>query len=89
MWDLISNQIKVLIQQMRARNLEPWKILICSGLRWALREEMRHECGYRTTDQGDFFGGVQVVVDESVTEPLILVRPQKRKTPLEESYASN
>lgn len=86
---MISNQIKVLIQQMRVRNMEPWKILMCSGLRWALREEMRHKMGYRMTDQADFFGGVQVVVDESCQEPLILVCPEKRVTPLEENYVSN
>ncbi len=81
---MISNQIKVLLQQMRVRNLEPWKILVCHGLRWSLREEMRHKMGYRITDQGDFFGGIQVVIDESCVEPLILCKPK-----LEESYASN
>lgn len=87
---MISNQIKVLLQQMRIRNLEPWKILICSGLRFALREEMRHRIReYRMTDQGDLFGGIQVVVDESCVEPLILVRPEKRTTPLEENYEHN
>lgn len=70
--------------------MEPWKILVCSGLRWALREEMRNKLKeYRVTDQGDLFGGIQVVVDESCVEPLILVRPEKRKAPLEENYAAN
>jgi len=86
---VISNQIKVLLQQMRLKNMEPWKILICNGLRWSLREEMRYKQGYRMTDEGDFFGGVQVVIDDSCVEPLILVRPEKRKTLLAENYESN
>jgi hypothetical protein len=86
---MISNQIKVLIQQMRLRNMDPWKILLCHGLRWSLREEMRNKVEYRVTDQGDFFGGIQVVIDESCVEPMILVRPLKRATPLEENYESN
>lgn len=86
---MISNQIRVLIQQMKVRNMDPWKILMCSGLCWALREEMRHKVGYRMTDQADFFGGIQIVVDESCTEPLIMVRPEKRTAPLEENYVHN
>lgn len=86
---MISNQIKVLLQQMRIRNLEPWKILLCRGLWWALQEENKDKLVYRKTDQGCFFGGVQVVIDESCVEPLILVRPDKRMTPLEENYGRN
>lgn len=72
------------------RNLEPWKILICSGLRWALMEEMRPKLReYSVTDQGDLFYGIQIVIDESCVEPMILVKPQRRETPLEENYESN
>lgn len=71
---MIANQIKVLIQQMRMRGLEPEKILLSHGLRWALREEMSGNGVYKKHDLGDTFAGLPVVVDNSVNQPLVMIK---------------
>lgn len=88
---MISNQIKVLIQRMRLCGFEPWKILLHQGLRWALKEEMKGNPAYRATDQGDFFGGLMIVIDNTVTEPLILAKPERKDAKFEEAdnFVSN
>jgi len=77
---VIANQIRVLIQQMQMRNLEPGKILLSHGIRWALREEMKgklaHE--YKQHDLGDTFAGLPIVVDNSVNEPIILIKQRHK-----------
>lgn len=84
----LSNQIKVLIQRMRLRGYTPWKILLHPGMRWVLREECRHLTIYRTHDQGDTYAGLPIVCDTSVNEPIIMIDPEYRDTPLEKAQST-
>lgn len=78
----LTNQIRVLLQRVKMAGREPHKILMCRGLRDALRMElrpilMRSEIEVYDKMQGatDLFEGIPVVVDESCVEPMIQVRP--------------
>lgn len=77
----LANQIRVLLQRMRLRGYHPWKILLSRGLRDALRLE--NSPGYVKHDEGDTFGSLPIVIDNSVREPLILVKPEPRKAALD------
>lgn len=79
----ISNQLKVLIQRTRMAGREPWKILMPKGMKWALEQELQPMLvGYKKTDQGCYYGGLLIVVDNTVTEPIILIKPEYRQEPL-------
>lgn len=80
----LSNQIKVLIQRARMAHREPWKIIMPKAMRWALEQELQPAMvGYKKTDQGHYYGGLFIVIDNSVTEPIILIKPEMRAKPLE------
>ena len=82
----LANQIKVLIQRMKMRGYEPWKILLSPGLRDALRLENRPE--YVRHDVGDLFMGLQIRIDASVNEPIILIKPELRARPLDQGHST-
>lgn len=79
----LKNQIKVLIQRMKMRGFKPWKILLSPGLRFALRSECGISPEYVRHDLGDVFDGLPIVVDTSVREPIIMLKPEVRDTPLD------
>ena len=85
----LANQIRVLIQRMKMRGYEPWKILLSPGLRFALRSEMRDKLTeYVSHDKGDMFLGLPIVVDSTVEEPIIMVKPELRYQPLEQGRST-
>lgn len=86
---MISNQLRVLIQRCKLRAKTPWKVLMPKGLRWALEEEMKSKVGYRKTDQGHYFDDLLVIVDNSLKEPVILIKPEPRSEPLELAVKGN
>lgn len=79
----LENQLRVLIQRARLAGKEPWKILLSKGLRWALEQECLGQPYYRKTDQGHYFGGLLIVVDQHVVDPIILIKPEPASTPLQ------
>lgn len=85
----IGNQIRTLIQRMKMRGYQPWKILLSRGLRDALRLDSGESPDYLRHDQGDRFMGLEIKIDVSVTEPLILVKPQWRDAPLEREQSTD
>lgn len=84
----LANQIRTLLQRMKMRGYKPWKILLNRGLRYALYLEMSGKMGYKRTDSGDFFNDLPIVVDDTVEEPIILIRPEIRKDPLEKGQST-
>lgn len=87
----LANQIRVLIQRMRMRGYQPWKILLSPGLRYALRlesESSMQSNDYRRHDQGDTFMGFPIVVDKTVEEPIIMIKPELRDRPLEQGRST-
>lgn len=70
------------------RGCKPWKILLSRGLRDALRLELSDQALYRTHDQGDRFMGLEIKIDESVVEPIILIKPEWRDTPMEQGLST-
>lgn len=69
----LANQIKVLLQRMQMRGFKPWKILLNPGLRYALELE-GHD--YVKRDLGHFFMGLLIQIDVTVSEPIILIKPE-------------
>lgn len=86
---MIRNKIKVMLQQMMMKGYVPWKLLMSKGICWALREECQGMDEYKATDKAHFYGGLQIVIDNSVVDPIILCKPEYAKKTLEESYATN
>ncbi len=70
---MLSNKIRVLIQGANRSGKKPWKILLSKGLRWALEEELRDKGTYVKRDQGHFFEGLLIVIDNTVKEPILLI----------------
>lgn len=86
---LLVNQIRVLLQRVKMAGREPYKILMHQGLRDNLRTELGHTGILQfkvipdtTIDkarkQDEFtFLGLPVVVDNTLKEILIQVKPRK------------
>lgn len=70
---MLSNQIKVLLQRVRMAGREPLRLLMPNGLRWALKAEGSPE--YHHMHNGDFFGPLPIVVDDTLKEILVQVEP--------------
>lgn len=73
----LANQIRTLIQRMTMRGYKPWKILLSRGLSYALFLEVGQSVDYYKTDQGSFFMGLLIKVDDTVEEPIIMIKPEK------------
>lgn len=80
----LTNQIRVLLQRVKMAGREPHKILMHQGLRDALRAELepifvREKIDAYDPRQGatDMFEGLPIVVDNSVGEILVQVKPLK------------
>ena len=85
----LANQIRVLVQRMKMRGYKPWKIMLSPGLRFALRSEMEGKIAeYIRHDLGDMFLGLPVVVSPDAVEPLILIKPEVRETPLDQGKST-
>lgn len=78
----IGNQIRVLVQRMKMRGYQPWKILLSRGLRDALRLDSGESPDYVRHDVADCFMGLEIKLDASVEEPIIMVKPVLRDAPL-------
>ena len=77
----LANQIRVLLQRMKMRGYKPWKILLSRGLSYALYLECRDGLDYTKTDQGSFFMGLLIKIDDTCQEPIIMVKPEIAKKP--------
>lgn len=78
----VRNQMKVLLKMVEIKKKIAWKILVPKPLRWALEESCKGTGEYRKTDQGHYFNGILVVIDNSVSEPIVIIKPEPRKEPL-------
>lgn len=85
----IGNQIRTLIQRMKMRGYRPWKILLSPGLRYALRLDQGESPDYVRHDLGDRFMGLEIKVDATVEEPIIIIKPEIRRDALEQGVSTN
>jgi hypothetical protein len=85
----LANQIRVLIQRMKMRGYQPWKILLSPGLRFALRSEVGGTMEYAKHDQHDMFLGLPIVLDTTVREPIMMIKPERRTVPLEKGFSTS
>jgi hypothetical protein len=84
----IGNQIRVLIQRMKLLGYKPWKILLSPGLAYALRLDSGDSPDYVRHDLGSRFMGLEIKIDPSVQEPIIMVKPEMRETPLDLGHST-
>lgn len=87
----LANQIKTLIQRMKMRGYKPWKILLSPGLRHAFRLEMERSAAareYVRNDLQDSFMGLPIIIDTTVSEPIIMINPEDRVWTLEDAQST-
>ena len=84
---MVANRIRVLIQRMKMRGYKPWKILLSQPLRELLR--VHADADYKRHDQGDTFMGLLIKIDNTLQEPIILIKSERRVTPLEQAQSTD
>ncbi len=71
------------------RGYKPWKILLNRGLRDALRLDAGDSGDYIRHDAGDSFLGLPIRINETVSEPIIMIDPLDSVWKLEKAESTS